>query len=717
MAFGSTLGQVLVSVGVDTKQLQAGMARAKGEVSSAGTTMSKFGTYAAAGFAIAGVAAVKFAADAVKSAQEHEAALTRLRIAIGGSTAAFESQATALQNLTGYQDESILLADAALSRFKLTEAQIHQTIPLILDYATATGVDAEQAAASFGRALLGNARGMKTLGIQFSATGDRTKDLGVLTDKLRSKVEGTAVALGQTFAGQVAIFGAKLDDVKENIGAGLLPVLTDLVGAGQDVIEIFSGLSVGAGGASDGFRILANAITFGLYEPSLAALHELNLRLNGVATTVTMKMTPALRALTQEFASTHDGVANFAHMSDIKLKAWSKDTVQTMTVAMSSLSSVGKLFDLTADQMVRATQRVAGQQQRIANDLKKLFNLKGVSDQMKRDIADAGPEAVDAFVRGSRGQKAKILDAFRDYHEALKETKSQLKPEALTGGKEVGKALTDGMRSGIVIGSPQVAAAARTAVLDAIAAAKRAAGVASPSVVFRAIGRDMVKGLVIGIIEATPEAEKAMQKIVDRFKSFFDALKGRFDSFKQSIAGGIAGFKDLFGAVGGLFGQTDAEGNPIQVTGDAIAAAVQSQVAQAQELARVLKELAAKGLNQQLLAQLAGQGAAAIPEAQALLADPTLIATMNEAYAAITRAAQSTADKLGDRFFGNAIDRAKDRMDMLSEALRALTHAVNQTTNITVNVQGAIMAEADLMRQIRQAAQQGAARNAFSTGF
>ena len=263
---GGTLGQVLVRVGLDTKQLDAGMAKAKGEASSAGTTFSKFGAYASAAFALAGIAAVKFGADAIKSAQEHEAVLAQLRIAVDGSTQAYEAQATALQNLTGFQDEEVLAADTALSRFKLTETQIQQLIPLVLDYARATGQDAAAAATSLGKALLGNTRALKTIGISFTATGDKAKDLASISKLLEDRVGGASEAFGQTFAGKVEILQAKFDDLKEAIGGGLIIVLGQLAADAQGVahdlqilIDLIPGMKPSADEATQGVSGLTKA--------------------------------------------------------------------------------------------------------------------------------------------------------------------------------------------------------------------------------------------------------------------------------------------------------------------------------------------------------------------------------------------------------------------------------------------------------------------------
>src|SRR5207248_2395854 len=97
----------------------------------------------------------------------------------------------------------ILAADTQLARFKLTQAQIQQLIPLILDYSRATGQDAATAAGNIGRALLGNTRALKAVGIEFKATGNTAADLSSIMDLLRQHVGGAADAFAKTGAGQL----------------------------------------------------------------------------------------------------------------------------------------------------------------------------------------------------------------------------------------------------------------------------------------------------------------------------------------------------------------------------------------------------------------------------------------------------------------------------------------------------------------------------------
>jgi hypothetical protein len=246
---GATVGSAVVElVGVDaglTGALGKADAELHGFQASGSSALAGFGKAAAGVFAAITAAAIGFGAYSIKAYEEHQAALVKLESTfrnvptlVGANVKAFEAQAVALSKLTGFTDTEILAADAALGRFNLTAAQLHSVIPLVLDYARATGVDATTAAGNIGRALLGNARALKFLGITFKATGDTAKDFATVQAGFQSRVGGLAVAYGQTLPGKIAIFQAQLHLAAESAGKELLPAVTSLVSGATNLIPL-----------------------------------------------------------------------------------------------------------------------------------------------------------------------------------------------------------------------------------------------------------------------------------------------------------------------------------------------------------------------------------------------------------------------------------------------------------------------------------------------
>lgn len=234
-----------MTVTAQTAQFQKAMTGVNAQTAATGNTVSKFGTVAKIGLGLAALAAVKFATDSIEAYKESELALAELGAAldrapqlVGETTKAFEEQAAALQELSGIQDEEVMAAQAVLTRFNLTGDEIRKLTPLIVDYARVVDTDAVSAAENIGKALLGNTRALKTVGIEFKATGDTAEDTASIIDSLSKKVGGAAETFGKTAAGQIAIFNARIDEAKEALGEKLLPVILEVVEALGGLLDL-----------------------------------------------------------------------------------------------------------------------------------------------------------------------------------------------------------------------------------------------------------------------------------------------------------------------------------------------------------------------------------------------------------------------------------------------------------------------------------------------
>jgi len=136
---------------------------------------------------------------------------------------------SALELTTRFDDEATAAGQAKLAMFKLTGAQITALTPLMQDFAAKTGGDVTDAATAFGRAILGQGRGLKQVGINFKDTGSVIGNYNQLMDQLTQKVGGFAVKEGKTATGQAKILDNQFGELKETIGAALVPALVKLV--------------------------------------------------------------------------------------------------------------------------------------------------------------------------------------------------------------------------------------------------------------------------------------------------------------------------------------------------------------------------------------------------------------------------------------------------------------------------------------------------------
>lgn len=176
-----------------------------------------------------GVESVKAAADAETQQNKLVAAWEKFPKAADISLESLRHFNSALATKTKFDDDSIASGQAVLLNFKLTASQIQKVTPLLVDYAARTGKDLPTAAQDLGKALLGNARTLKALGIDFHATGDTTADFTTLMGLLNDKVGGFAEKEGTTAAGKLEILKNRFGEVQEAIGTALLPVLSDLI--------------------------------------------------------------------------------------------------------------------------------------------------------------------------------------------------------------------------------------------------------------------------------------------------------------------------------------------------------------------------------------------------------------------------------------------------------------------------------------------------------
>jgi hypothetical protein len=175
--------------------------------------------------AAAAVLAVKFGVDSVKAYADAEASQQKLQFAYQKFPALADVSLKSLQDLnsaqelkTKFDDDETASAEAVLAQYKLTGDQLKKLVPLMQDYAAKTGKDLPTAAATLGKALLGQGRGLKAIGVNFKDTGTQAGNFTELVGDLRTQVGGFAEQQGKTAAGQAAILKNEFGEVEESVG-------------------------------------------------------------------------------------------------------------------------------------------------------------------------------------------------------------------------------------------------------------------------------------------------------------------------------------------------------------------------------------------------------------------------------------------------------------------------------------------------------------------
>lgn len=191
---------------------------------------------AAAIAAALAVVVVRFGVESVKAAAEAETAQNKLTDAwakfpktADQSIDALREYNSELAKTTRYDDDVIATGQAVLAQFKLTGSQIRKLTPLLLDYAAKTGKDLPTAAKDLGKALLGQMRALKEVGLNLKDTGSVAGNFQLIMAGLSTQVGGFAEKEGTTAAGKLEILKNRFGEVQEAIGFALMPALSDLI--------------------------------------------------------------------------------------------------------------------------------------------------------------------------------------------------------------------------------------------------------------------------------------------------------------------------------------------------------------------------------------------------------------------------------------------------------------------------------------------------------
>jgi hypothetical protein len=236
----------------DVNKFLGGMNEAEMGAKGLNSKISKYSKAMAKSFALAGVAAgayaIKLGIDGVKAAVEDEASQKQLAIALKNTTNATDAQVkstedyiTKQQLAFGVADTKLRPALANLARATGDVGKAQQLTNLALDIAAATGKDLETVSLTLSKAYNGNIGALTKLGIPLDDAIKKSGDFNLVQAELVKLFGGAAKANTETYAGQLAIVTERIGELKEGIGASLLPVIGRLLENINMVAKGFSG--------------------------------------------------------------------------------------------------------------------------------------------------------------------------------------------------------------------------------------------------------------------------------------------------------------------------------------------------------------------------------------------------------------------------------------------------------------------------------------------
>ena len=235
-----------ITVNLETSGVQTGVNQAttsiKGISAAAEATASKFtnlksvmlGTFASSALQKGLHEFEGFLKDSVKAAEEAQVTVSALGVAMNNAKVNTEANRQVIEKTTGSMEALGFKANdtrGALTKMitatgSVTESQ--RLMGVAADYARLKHEDLTQAATILTRGTTGAARAFREFGITLDTNLPKNQAITKAFDELNKKIGGQAAAYAETYAGKLAIMGAQSEDLKEKIGALLLPVLTKL---------------------------------------------------------------------------------------------------------------------------------------------------------------------------------------------------------------------------------------------------------------------------------------------------------------------------------------------------------------------------------------------------------------------------------------------------------------------------------------------------------
>jgi phage-related protein len=225
---------IKIKVETDTTQATSGLDKAASNAESFGSRFKSTFTGVLAANVVQNLASKVFdfgktSVEAYEKAESNAAIYSETMKKIPGAsdlvTLSLIAQAKALSNVTVYSAGATKQAQATLAQYGLNGDQLKELTPLVQDYAARTGQDLPTAAGAIGKALLGQGRALKGVGIDFKNTKTLTGNYSEIVDGLKTKVGGLAEQMGGTSAGKMQIMQNKVTALKVQLGAALVPTI------------------------------------------------------------------------------------------------------------------------------------------------------------------------------------------------------------------------------------------------------------------------------------------------------------------------------------------------------------------------------------------------------------------------------------------------------------------------------------------------------------
>jgi hypothetical protein len=305
------------------------------------------------------------------------------------------------------------------------------------------------------------------------------------------------------------VLGAQFEEIEEQVGQALLPVLQDLAQALIDAmpaIEAFVNALGKIPAISPGIIQLLGR--FSELQTTTADFAEELGPVADKAIAFGKDLYDKVRPQVEIFAGNILGLGKDTETLGEHFQATSKKMgtaakdigdalIKEIPAIRGTVTTYKETFDITPAEFRHITSEWAKIARTISSDLREIAQ-SDLTPSMRKAIADLPPEMRHAWVEGNDAQRAAIENSIQKTYK-FEDQIPALARQALTGGREVGHAMVDGIVQGAESGRGTLQSTMASIVKSGIDAARNAAGAHSPSTVMAEFGRDMMKGLELGL--------------------------------------------------------------------------------------------------------------------------------------------------------------------------------------------------------------------------
>lgn len=240
---------VIVETKVDQKPLDKGLDEIKKKVKHSSEENSSvfkemFAALSLEKLAEKGLEAVTdFFKESVTAAKEAETNTVQLKTALnnlgrGEEFKEITENAEKLSDQFAINKEDLIKSSTALESYgKLTEDQIKQLQPIIIDYAAKTGTSVEESTETIIKGLEGSGRGLKKFGVELKAGASSADNFNQIVGELGPAIQGAGEAAANTSAGKLKKFQNQMEELQVSVGEVIIPLLSDLADQFQPILK------------------------------------------------------------------------------------------------------------------------------------------------------------------------------------------------------------------------------------------------------------------------------------------------------------------------------------------------------------------------------------------------------------------------------------------------------------------------------------------------